>query len=211
MGSLLLCGGSPGKRFCLPHSSIMIHQPSGGYFGQATDIAIHAREILRIRTQLNRIYARHLTPKEKKEGASLDGSKDEGDTDEGLQKNMKKNNTAAASNQEEGNKNKEMADEEKGAGVGSGHEKTATKNTKSSTMDDDDNNRDHSRSENNTTSDNNKNRRNRISVEEIDKLMERDYFMGAQEALDLGIVDEILERREAASRGLEKGGKEGDG
>lgn len=61
MGSLLLCGGAPGKRFCLPHSSVMVHQPSGGYFGQASDIAIHAKEILRVRGQLNEIYRRHLT------------------------------------------------------------------------------------------------------------------------------------------------------
>lgn len=77
----------------------MIHQPSGGYFGQATDIAIHAKEILRVRSQLNRIYKRHLTGK------------------------------------------KEM------------------------------------------------------SLDEIEKLMERDYFMGAKEALELGVVDEILDRR----------------
>jgi ATP-dependent Clp protease, protease subunit len=99
MGSLLLCGGHPGKRYCLPHSSIMVHQPSGGYFGQASDIAIHAKEILRIRTQLNKIYQQHLTGK-------------------------------------------------KG-----------------------------------------------MSLEDIEKLMERDYFMGADEALEMGIVDEILDRR----------------
>lgn len=99
MGSLLLCGGHPGKRYCLPHSSIMIHQPSGGYFGQATDIAIHAKEILRVREQLNKIYKRHLTGKKE------------------------------------------------------------------------------------------------LSLDEIEKLMERDYFMGAQEALEMGIVDEILDRR----------------
>jgi hypothetical protein len=52
-------------RYCLPHSSIMLHQPSGGYFGQATDIAIHAREILRVRGQLNGIYKAHLTGKGK--------------------------------------------------------------------------------------------------------------------------------------------------
>ncbi|EEP82803.1 clp protease [Uncinocarpus reesii 1704] len=97
MGSLLLCGGEPGKRFCLPHSSIMIHQPSGGYFGQATDIAIHAKEILRVRKQLNEIYKRHLTKE--------------------------------------------------------------------------------------------------ISLDEIEKLMERDYFMGASEALGMGIVDGIMDRR----------------
>lgn len=99
MGSLLLCGGAPKKRYCLPHSSVMIHQPSGGYFGQASDIAIHAKEILRVRGQLNKIYERHLTSKKKK-----------------------------------------------------------------------------------------------LSLDEIEKLMERDYFMGANEALELGIVDEILDR-----------------
>ncbi|KAL1633399.1 hypothetical protein SLS58_011123 [Diplodia intermedia] len=98
MGSLLLCGGAPGHRFCLPHSSIMIHQPSGGYFGQASDIAIHAKEILRIRTQLNKIYQTHLT--------------------------------------------------------------------KSHTL------------------------------EQIEKLMERDYFMSAEEAKELGLVDKILDKRD---------------
>ena len=97
MGSLLLCGGAPGKRFCLPHSSVMVHQPSGGYFGQASDIAIHAKEILRVRGQLNEIYQRHLT-------------------------------------------------------------------------------RPH-------------------SLDEIERLMERDKFMGAEEALEIGIIDEILEKR----------------
>lgn len=99
MGSLLLCGGQAGKRYCLPHSSIMMHQPSGGYFGQASDIAIHAKEILRVRSQLNQIYKQHLTGKKER------------------------------------------------------------------------------------------------SLEEIEQLMERDYFMGASEALDMGIVDEILDRR----------------
>ncbi|KAL9096448.1 MAG: hypothetical protein Q9165_001445 [Trypethelium subeluteriae] len=98
MGSLLLCGGAPGRRFSLPHSSVMVHQPSGGYFGQASDIAIHAKEILRVRQQLNVIYQRHLTKKH--------------------------------------------------------------------------------------------------SLEEIEKLMERDYFMGAEEAKELGIVDEIMHTRE---------------
>ncbi|MCJ1463776.1 hypothetical protein MMC07_002385 [Pseudocyphellaria aurata] len=97
MGSLLLCGGAPKKRFCLPHSSIMVHQPSGGYFGQASDIAIHAKEILRVREQLNGIYKQHLTKPH--------------------------------------------------------------------------------------------------SLGEIESLMERDKFMGAEEALELGIVDEILQRR----------------
>ncbi len=87
----------------------MVHQPSGGYFGQATDIAIHAKEILRVRHQLNEIYKRHLT--------------------------------------------------------------------KSHTID------------------------------EIEKLMERDHFMGAKEALDLGIVDQILDRRIAPGEVGDSDGK----
>lgn len=97
MGSLLLCGGEKGKRFCLPNSSVMVHQPSGGYFGQASDIAIHAQEILRVRRNLNEIFKRHLTKEH--------------------------------------------------------------------------------------------------TLEDIEKMMERDRFLSAEEALDLGIVDEILERR----------------
>jgi len=99
MGSLLLAAGAPGRRYCLPHSSIMIHQPSGGFAGQATDIAIQARQILRVREQLNNIYKRHLTGKKQ------------------------------------------------------------------------------------------------LSIEEISNMMERDHFMDAQEALELGIIDEILDRR----------------
>ncbi|KAF2862134.1 hypothetical protein K470DRAFT_256119 [Piedraia hortae CBS 480.64] len=102
MGSLLLCGGAKGQRQCLPHSRIMVHQVSGGYHGQASDIAIHAKEILRVREQLNKIYQRHLTPKE--------GGKK--------------------------------------------------------------------------------------SLDEIEKIMERDYFMGATEALDWGIVDKVLDRKQ---------------
>ncbi len=56
MGSLLLCAGQKGKRFCLPNARVMIHQPSGGFKGQATDIEIHAREILALRSRLNNIY-----------------------------------------------------------------------------------------------------------------------------------------------------------
>lgn len=59
MGSLLLAAGAKGKRFCLPHSRIMIHQPLGGFQGQATDIDIHAREILKAREQLNQILSKH--------------------------------------------------------------------------------------------------------------------------------------------------------
>ena len=102
MGSLLLCGGEKGKRFCLPNSSIMVHQPSGGYSGQASDIAIHAKEIIRVRGKLNEIFRKHLT-------------------------------------------------------------KVHT-------------------------------------IDEIEKLMERDKFLSAEEALDMGIVDEILERRIEAEK-----------
>jgi len=59
MGAILLAGGTKGKRFCLPHSRVMIHQPLGGFQGQATDIEIHAREILDARDRLNGILARH--------------------------------------------------------------------------------------------------------------------------------------------------------
>jgi ATP-dependent Clp protease protease subunit len=58
-GSLLLTAGAKGKRFSLPHSNIMIHQPSGGYQGQATDIEIHAKEIIKTRDRLNKIYVKH--------------------------------------------------------------------------------------------------------------------------------------------------------
>ncbi len=59
MGSLLLAGGAPGKRFALPNSRILIHQPSGGYQGQSADVEIHAREILDLRRRLDEIYASH--------------------------------------------------------------------------------------------------------------------------------------------------------
>lgn len=59
MGALLLAGGAADKRYCLPHSRIMIHQPLGGFQGQATDIDIHAREILKVRDRLNRILTKH--------------------------------------------------------------------------------------------------------------------------------------------------------
>jgi ATP-dependent Clp protease protease subunit len=59
MGALLLTGGAAGKRFCLPHSRVMIHQPLGGFQGQATDIDIHAKEILKARERLNQIFVSH--------------------------------------------------------------------------------------------------------------------------------------------------------
>jgi ATP-dependent Clp protease protease subunit len=59
MGSLLLAGGTKGKRFALPHSRVMVHQPSAGYQGQATDIDIHAKEVLELKARLNAIMAKH--------------------------------------------------------------------------------------------------------------------------------------------------------
>ncbi|WP_426417491.1 ATP-dependent Clp endopeptidase proteolytic subunit ClpP [Aestuariirhabdus sp. LZHN29] len=59
MGALLLAGGATGKRFCLPHSRMMIHQPLGGFQGQASDIEIHAREIMSIKDKLNKVLAEH--------------------------------------------------------------------------------------------------------------------------------------------------------
>jgi ATP-dependent Clp protease, protease subunit len=59
MGSLLLCAGAKGKRFSMPHARIMVHQPMGGFQGQATDIEIHAKEILDTRKRLNEIYVQH--------------------------------------------------------------------------------------------------------------------------------------------------------
>jgi ATP-dependent Clp protease protease subunit len=59
MGALLLTGGAQGKRYCLPHSRMMIHQPLGGFQGQASDFDIHAKEIILVRERLNRIMAEH--------------------------------------------------------------------------------------------------------------------------------------------------------
>ena len=59
MGAVLLASGAAGKRYCLPNSRVMIHQPSGGFYGQASDIELHAREILKIRERLNEVMARH--------------------------------------------------------------------------------------------------------------------------------------------------------
>ena len=64
MGSFLLAAGEKGKRFSLPNSRIMVHQPSAGYQGQATDIEIHAKEILSLKKRLNKIYAKHTKKSE---------------------------------------------------------------------------------------------------------------------------------------------------
>ncbi len=74
MGAILLAGGAKGKRYCLPHSRMMIHQPLGGFQGQATDIDIHAREILLVRERLNKILANHT-------GQSLDKIQNDTDRD----------------------------------------------------------------------------------------------------------------------------------
>jgi ATP-dependent Clp protease protease subunit len=74
MGAVLLAGGAKGKRHALPHARMMVHQPLGGFQGQATDIEIHAREILRVRERLNQILVRHT-------GRSLDQIKEDTDRD----------------------------------------------------------------------------------------------------------------------------------
>lgn len=74
MGSLLLTAGTKGKRYCLPHSRVMIHQPLGGYQGQASDIEIHAKEILDIKAKLNNVLAEHT-------GQSLDRIQENTDRD----------------------------------------------------------------------------------------------------------------------------------
>ncbi len=61
MGALLLCAGAKGKRYCLPNSRVMIHQPMGGFQGQASDVEIHAKEILYLRQRLNEIMAKHTS------------------------------------------------------------------------------------------------------------------------------------------------------
>ena len=72
MGALLLCAGAAGKRYCLPHSRVMIHQPLGGFSGQATDIDIHAREILKARDRLNDILSKHTGQTVEKVAADTD-------------------------------------------------------------------------------------------------------------------------------------------
>ena len=72
MGSLLLAAGHQGKRFSLPNSRIMLHQPSGGFQGQASDIALHAEEILNLKKRLNAIYVKHCKQKLSKVESTLD-------------------------------------------------------------------------------------------------------------------------------------------
>jgi len=74
MGAVLLTAGTPGKRYALPHSRMMLHQPMGGFQGPATEIEIHAREILRIREELNQILVRHT--KQPPEKISFDTDRD---------------------------------------------------------------------------------------------------------------------------------------
>jgi len=74
MGALLLAGGAKGKRFALPHARMMVHQPLGGFQGQASDIEIHAREILRVRERLNQILVKHT-------GRTLDQIENDTDRD----------------------------------------------------------------------------------------------------------------------------------
>jgi len=74
MGAVLLAAGAKGKRYCLPHSRVMIHQPLGGFQGQATDIEIHTREILDMRDRLNKILADHT-------GQSIDKIRQDTDRD----------------------------------------------------------------------------------------------------------------------------------
>jgi len=74
MGALILTGGAKSKRFALPHSRMMVHQPMGGFQGQATDFDIHAREILRVRERLNQIMVKHT-------GRAMDQIKEDTDRD----------------------------------------------------------------------------------------------------------------------------------
>jgi ATP-dependent Clp protease, protease subunit len=94
MGSLLLAAGEPGMRYALPNARIMIHQPSGGFQGQATDIEIHAKEILSLKARLNQIYVKHTGQKlsvieknmERDNFMTADGAKDFGLVDNIIEK-----------------------------------------------------------------------------------------------------------------------------
>ena len=115
MGSLLACAGAPGKRYILPNASIMMHQPSGGYQGTSADIAIAAKEILKTRDRLNKIYLKHMNEKSVVE------------------------------------------------------------------------------------------RRGReVPLEEIEKMLDRDYYLTAEEAVELGVVDEILQSRKRVEESEKK-------
>ena len=83
MGALLLAGGEKGKRYCLPHSRVMIHQPLGGFQGQASDVDIHAREILQARERLNKILSEHT-------GKTLDVIKNDTERDNFMSANEAK-------------------------------------------------------------------------------------------------------------------------
>ena len=72
MGAILLASGAAGKRYCLPNSRVMIHQPSGGFHGQASDIELHAREILKIRERMNEVMAKHTGQTVDKIGRDMD-------------------------------------------------------------------------------------------------------------------------------------------
>ena len=84
MGAILLAGGEPGKRYALPHSRIMIHQPLGGFQGQASDFEIHAREILALKERLNQLLAQHT-------GQSLEAIREATDRDHFLSAEQAKN------------------------------------------------------------------------------------------------------------------------
>ena len=75
MGSFLLAAGEKGRRFSLPHSRIMVHQPSAGFQGQATDIQIHAKEILSLKERLNQIYSKHTGKSVKEIAQALERDK----------------------------------------------------------------------------------------------------------------------------------------
>jgi ATP-dependent Clp protease protease subunit len=103
MGSLLLAAGAPGKRYALPNARIMVHQPSGGFQGQASDIEIHAKEILSLRHRLNEIYVKHSSQKlstieramERDNFLSAEAAKDFGLIDEIVQNRSTKEETAS--------------------------------------------------------------------------------------------------------------------
>ena len=94
MGSLLLSAGEPGMRFALPNARVMVHQPSGGYQGQVTDILIHAREVESLKRRLNEIYVRHTGKDykiieealERDNFMTADGAKDFGIVDQVMDK-----------------------------------------------------------------------------------------------------------------------------